>query len=351
MAAEGSEAEDRTEAPSQRRLDRAREDGQVPLSREVVAASSLLLAALAAVLALPWAGQGLMLAMRGLLGRLHELGPLDGWGLALPAILALLPVAGAAAVGAIAATLLQTGFLLSGQGLRPKLSNLDPRKGLARLVGPQGLAELLRALVKIGAVALAVRSAAADAPPLRELLVAPAAALLSACSALATSLMMHALMAYAAIAAADLFWVRFQHLRRLRMSRQDMKEEAKESDGDPHIKARIRQLRQQRAKRRMMAAVPKATVVVTNPTHFAVALAYEDGQSAPRIVAKGADEVAARIRELARASGVPLMSNPPLARALFRLEIEPEIPPEPSAAVAEIIAYVLRRRGGATATG
>ena len=139
---------------------------------------------------------------------------------------------------------------------------------------------------------------------------------------------------------------RLKLTRSLRMSREEIKQESRESDGDPRVKARLRKLRMARARARMMAQVPKATVVVTNPTHYAVALAFDRAkQAAPRVVAKGADEVAARIREMAREHNVPLVSNPPLARALFRLELDTEIPAEHFQVVAEIIAYVWRLRG------
>jgi len=150
----------------------------------------------------------------------------------------------------------------------------------------------------------------------------------------------------AAIAALDVVLGRLKHARGLRMSRQDVRDEQRESDGNPQVKARIKQLRRQRARRRMMAAVPKATVVITNPTHYAVALAYDKaGGGGGRVVAKGMDEVAARIREVAAAHGVPLVANPPLARALYPLEVDAEIPAEHFKAVAEIIAYVWRLRG------
>jgi flagellar biosynthesis protein FlhB len=140
--------------------------------------------------------------------------------------------------------------------------------------------------------------------------------------------------------------VRWRHLRQLRMSREDLREEMRESEGDPQVKARLRRIRESRARQRMMAAIPNAAVVITNPTHFAVALAYQQGEAAaPRLVAKGADEMAARIRAAAEEHGVPIVANPPLARALFRLEVETEIPPEHWQAVAEIISYVWRLQG------
>jgi flagellar biosynthesis protein FlhB len=147
------------------------------------------------------------------------------------------------------------------------------------------------------------------------------------------------------VAAADLMWVRFRHTRDMRMSKQSIRDELKDTEGDPYVKARIRRIRVMRARKRMMAKVPTATVVITNPTHYAVALAYDRANNpAPRIVAKGSDFVAARIREVAEANGVPIIANPPLARALYRLDIDIEIPAEYYKAVAEIIAYVWRLR-------
>jgi flagellar biosynthetic protein FlhB len=147
----------------------------------------------------------------------------------------------------------------------------------------------------------------------------------------------------AVIAGFDLLWSRLRHAQQMRMSKEDVREEQREMEGDPKIKARIRQIRTQRARKRMLAAVPKATVVITNPTHYAIALAYDRTRNAaPRVVAKGVDSLAARIREVAEANKVPLVANPPLAHALYRVEVDTEIPAEHYQAVAEIIAYVWR---------
>lgn len=351
MAEEGDkpEADDRTEAPTPRRLERAREEGQVALSREAVGFASLLLATLATAAALPVAGEGMLLALRGLMARAgHELRADDAWGLSGPVALALLPVALAGAAGAVAAALFQTGGLVNAKALVPKVSHLSPLKGAARLFGKTGLEELARALLKILGVGAALWWAVGDDPARwLRLFHAGAGDLLAECARLAWRLAVAALAALAVLALADVLYVRFRHLRDLRMSRQDLKEEARDTEGDPQVRARRRALRQQRARRRMMAAVPGAAVVVTNPTHYAVALAYQEGaagSAAPRVVAKGADAVAARIRAAAEGAGVPLVSNPPLARALFRLDLDAEIPPEHYAAVAEIIAFVWRRR-------
>jgi flagellar biosynthesis protein FlhB len=344
--AEGQEAEDRTEAPTPRRLERAREEGQVPLSWEAVACATLFAATLAAALALPPLGLDLLRTMRELLAA-PEGGAQAALALLRAAALVLLPVLGATALGAVLATLAQTGGLVRGKALAPDFSRLNPFSALKRLFGVQGLIELLRSLLKLGVVGVALWQVV-DLPGLRAALHLPPGGLLAEAGRGALRLLVACLAAFALIAAADLLWVRWRHHRQLRMSREEMREEMRESEGDPQIKARLRQLRQSRARRRMLAAVPKAAVVITNPTHYAVALAYDQGQSAaPKLVAKGVDAMAARIRAKAQEHGVPLVANPPLARALYRLEPDTEIPPEHWQAVAEILAYVWRLQGRA----
>jgi len=339
------DAEDRQEAASSRRLEKAREDGQVPNSREASGFAALLLAVLAATAVLPSMGRDLLRSLRGILERGHELTPYQALDVLMPSVLVLLPVLAAAALGAAATTLLQTRGLVSAKGLAPQLSRLSPLAGIKRLVGAEPLIEFLKTLLKMAPVGAAIWHAGAAPALLETVLHQPAATLLDIVADQGLRLVAATLAAFALLAAADVFLVHFRHLRRLRMSRQDMKEEAKDSEGDPHIKGKQKAIRQQRARQRMMAAVPRAAVVITNPTHYAVALGYDEGSSAaPKILAKGADEVAARIREAARESGVPLVSNPPLARALFKLPLETEIPAEHYQAVAEIIAFVWRAR-------
>lgn len=342
-----NEAEDKTEAATPRRIEKAREEGQVAVSRELAGLGALAGGVLGLMIALPPLGAEMMRGLRGAMARSHELIPLDAAiEMARLGLMAALPAALLAAAGAVAATFGQTRLLVSAKGLKPQLSRINPLAALKRLFGVEGVIEFLRTLIKLGLVGAALWWAVGDVAVLPALLHLPAGALLARSGQAALDLALAALAAFAAIAALDYLWVRFRHLRQLRMSRQDLKEEMRESEGDPHIKARVRQIREKRARGRMMAAVPKAAVVITNPTHFAVALAYDQGGSAaPRIVAKGADAVAARIRAVATESGVPIVSNPPLARALFRLELETEIPPEHYQAVAEIIAYVWRLGG------
>jgi flagellar biosynthetic protein FlhB len=337
---------DRSEAATPRRIERAREQGQVALSREATGFAALLCGSLAALVALPWLGLDLLKAMRIALERTHELGIGEAAALlATAAAFLVAPVAAAVALGAIAATLLQTSGTVSARPLAPRLEKLSPVAGLKRLFGAEGLAEFVRSLLKLGLVGAVLWHAIGDPAALKETLHGNAGETLGTAWSYTLRLVGAALAAFAGIAVLDLLWTRFSHLRTLRMSRQELREEQKDSEGDPQLRARRRQLRESRARNRMMAAVPRAAVVITNPTHYAVALAYAGGDAAPQVVAKGVDEVAARIRAAAAAAGVPLVANPPLARALHRMEIGAEIPAEHYQAVAEIIAFVWKRRG------
>lgn len=346
MAAGEDDASDRTEAATPRRLEKAREEGQVALSREATGFLALGLGVVAAATALPVLGRDLLLALRGLMAQSHAI----AWSDAVPpllwlGILAVLPVAGFCAIGAVAATMAQTRGLISARGMMPSLAKISPLAGVKRLLGPEGLIELARTLAKMAVVGAAIWWVVGSSAPLRASLHLGAGDLLALSGDVSLRLIGAALAALAAIAVIDLLVVNIRHLSRLRMTKQDLREEYRETEGDPAIKARIKALRQQTARTRMMDQVPKAAVVVTNPTHYAVALSYDqDGGGAPRVVAKGADAMAARIREKAGESGVPLVANPPLARALYKLDLEAEIPAEHYQAVAEIIAFVWRAR-------
>jgi len=218
------------------------------------------------------------------------------------------------------------------------------QKQLEKWTLKDGADQLIKSLAKLGIFGAAIWVAVQD--DLSELMVLPRqdpSRLPSVVIRPLFHILLASFLCQAALAILDIGWMRFRHARDLRMSRQDIGEEMKETEGNPHTKARIRRIRVIRARRRMMAQVPKATVVVTNPTHYAVALLYDRAVNpAPRVVAKGIDAVALRIREVAEAARVPVVSNPPLARALYRLELDAEIPAEHYKAVAEIIAYVWR---------
>jgi flagellar biosynthetic protein FlhB len=247
--------------------------------------------------------------------------------------------------------LAQSGPMWAPQRLAPQLSKLSPLKGAQRIISVRSVVELLKSLVKLAVVVavlvLVLRPFAAGIEQWPAL--SPVAAL-----AQSNDLLIRIAAAVAAVttlvAAADYLYQRFSFLARMRMTKQELREEFKEADGDPQIKARIRRLGQERARKRMMAAVPTATVVITNPTHFAVALAYDmSSMPAPKVVAKGVDRLALRIREVAAANDVPVVENPPLARSLHAsVEIDDEIPPEHYQAVAQVIGWVMKSKGDRT---
>jgi flagellar biosynthetic protein FlhB len=347
--AEGDQGDDRTETATARHLDRAREEGQVPVSREVATFAGLA----AVVLVLGLQSQAMMQRLLpDLVAFLSRTG--DGSMLGMARIQvslvgmasAVAPALIAAIAAGAAAVLVQTNFLLHWGGLAPKMSRVSPMAGVKRVFGFNGLVEVVKSLIKLALFATAIWIAVhGDWNGLMRLPAESPRGLLSAVWQPAFHLFVAAVVTQGIIAGADLGWVRFRHARDMRMSKQDVRDEMKDTDGNPHVKARIRRIRMMRARRRMMEKVPAATVVITNPTHYAVALSYDrTNNPAPRIVAKGADAVAARIREIAETNRVPIVANPPLARALYRLDLDTEIPAEHYKAVAEIIAYIWKLR-------
>ncbi|NNM71646.1 flagellar biosynthesis protein FlhB [Enterovirga aerilata] len=348
--AEAADREDRTEEPTQKRLDDAIRRGDVAKSQEVSTFLALGAMTLALLLAGGWSGRALTLDLRHFLGNAH-LVP-DGPGAMLAAgrrallvglQAAALPV-GFLMVAALAAGLLQHRPLWTVEPLKPKFERLSPGAGFKRIFGLQALGRFGKGLLKIAVVGVVAGVALwGERERLEALVTLEAADLVRVMTQVALRLLGLALAIYAVIAIGDYVVARFSWMRRLRMSKQELKDELKEQDGNPEIKAKLRQIRAQRLRRRMMAEVPKATVVVANPTHFAVALRYEAGQAAPVCVAKGVDELALRIRSVAEEHQVPVVENPPLARALHAaVEIDDEIPVEHYKAVAEVIGFVLR---------
>jgi flagellar biosynthetic protein FlhB len=339
---------DKTQPPTARRIERARGMGQVPLSREVSGLAGLGAATLVLMMSGPALSQALVGRLAGILARADTLGPIPALHAAVVAGgLVLAPLTLAVLLASVTSTLLQTGFLFRPEAMMPDPARLDPRRGLSRIFGVGALVEQGKSLAKIGVLGYAAWRVLSGALPMLDSAVLwMPVQLADHLLRQVLHLMLMMLGAQAVIAGADVAWVRYRHFSGLRMTRDEVKQEGKESDGNPQIKARLRQIRHARARQRMMAAVPAATVVVTNPTHYAIALAYDRGKrGAPRVVAKGVDEVAARIREMAQENRVPLVANPPLARALYSVDLDAEIPAEHFKAVAEIIAYVWRLRG------
>lgn len=345
--AEEDGAGDRSEAATPRRLQKAREAGRVALSREAAPCAVLAVGALLLIMAAPAAARALAGRLAVLVAMPPGMSPTQALRAALAAtLLVALPFLLFCALAGTLAVLAQTRGLVNLNALVPDISRLSPRRGLARVASWSALLEAGKALLKFSAAAAGAWIMLAGALPLL-----PAALLWDP-----TTLLDHAarevlrvtlvlVLAQGTIAGFDIMRARFSFGRANRMTRQELRDEHKETEGDPQIKARIRRLRMQRAKRRMLKSVPKAAVVITNPTHYAVALAYQRGSAAaPKVVAKGIDSLALRIRELAREHNVPVVANPPLARALHALELDSEIPRELYQTVAEVIAYIWRLR-------
>lgn len=344
---------ERTEPASPRRLEQAREEGQVARSQELGTFAVLATAAVAI-----WLLGGHLLS--GLTGVMRN-------GLTLPAkaafetdqmlqllgrqgasgFLTIAPVLGAAFLAALAAPMVLNGWLFSFKPLQPDFTRLNPLNGFGRIFSVHGLVELGKALAKVsvvGGVAALVIWHSLEA--MLSLSLEPTASAVAHAAQLVGWTLILIVGGMLVVVAVDVPFQLWSHARKLRMSRDELKREARETEGDPQIKARIRSLQREAARKRMMAEVPKADVVITNPTHYAVALAYrENSMRAPRVVAKGQQLTALRIRELARDNRVPVMEVPPLARALYRhAELGDEIPETLYIAVAEVLAYVFQLR-------
>jgi flagellar biosynthetic protein FlhB len=254
----------------------------------------------------------------------------------------------AVVIGGVGGNLAQSGFLFTTEKIKPKWSAVSPLSGFKRIFGPDGIVQFIKTFLKliaIGAVCWWVLKP--HTRELENLAAMSPAMILPFARDLAGSLMIAALIFLAFTAGADFIWQKFRFAKRMRMTKEETKEDYKQTEGDPHVKGKLRQIRMQRSRQRMMQAVPNATVIVTNPTHYSVALRYEpdQGDAAPICVAKGVDAVALRIRELAKESGVPIVENVPLARALYAaVEVDETIPREHFEAAAKVIGFVMQGR-------
>ena len=351
--ADENDSSDKTEDPTQKRLDEAHDRGDVAKSQEVntwfvMAGVTLVLSSFSGSIG------GIEMPLRNLIANSWMV-RVDG-----PSLLALghsLGYAVIAALGvpllmlmiaAIAGNMLQHRLVWSGESLKPSFSKISPASGAKRIFGKQAAANFGKGIFKLVALGTVMTMILwPERDRLESMVQFEPATVLSVVSSLTLRLLAAVVAMLAVVAIADYFFQYRQWFERQKMSLQEMKQEFKQSEGDPHIKGRIRQLRQARMKKRMMAAVPKASVIITNPTHYAVALSYERGMSAPTCVAKGVDLIALKIREVAKAHDIPIVENVPLARALHAtVEIDDEIPVEHYHAVAEIIGYVMGLKRG-----
>ncbi|MBI5365136.1 MAG: flagellar biosynthesis protein FlhB [Planctomycetes bacterium] len=363
MAGEDDDKQDKTEDATPRKRQDAREEGQVALSTELVSATLL------------WAGLGLLVVGGGAIAQAcgalvtnsaNDLGALGKLELDVQSGallfenaarmlgLALLGVVAPMWAVALLVSYAQIGFQITTKAVRFDPSRLDPTKGFKRLFGVRVLMRTLLALVKVIVILVSMGCMAwHELPKVAALAGSELGPMLDGLGHVALRCAGAALVAIAVVAAGDWSWQRWQHERELRMTKREIRDEARSTEGDPHIKARVRQVQREMAQRRMMSDVPKATVVITNPTHYAVALRYErDAQGkkkrAPVVVAKGVDLVAQRIKQVARDADVPLFEDVPLARALHaQCEIGDEVPEALYQAVAAVLAYVYRVQGEA----
>lgn len=345
---------ERTELPTQRRLQEAREQGQVVKSTDLAAGIDLVGAFILILLF----GTPLTLALAGIVSFLLDdrasgtlvrtdgpmLGETIAWAsthtglLLLPAILIMFVIA-------FGANVMQVGLLVSGESITPKLDKLDPIKGFGRVFAIKNVIKTLLGLVKMSAVtAVAVTVTMQEWPKVVALTTLEAQLIWPAIAGILTRLLIWLLLILLVVGVLDYAYQRWTHTRDLRMTKQQIKDEQRSMDGDPEIKGRRLRLARQIAMQRVNQTVPKADVIVTNPTHFSVALKYDPKtMAAPKVIAKGADEMAFRIREVAAAHRVPIVERPPLARALYAgVPVGKQVSPEHYEAVAEILAYVYR---------
>ncbi len=350
--ADDSDATDKTEDPTQKRLDDALQRGDVVKSQEVnnwfiVAGGTLVLMSFAGSMT-----DGLTATLRGLIANSYRIS-LDG-----PAIPGLFQKIGlelistlsmpflVLMIAALVGNLVQHRLVWTTEGLAPKFSKVSPGAGFKRLFSKQSLANFAKGIAKLlllGSIMVALMWP--EQNRMEGLNFTDPMALLPFTQVLALKLMGAVVALLGVVAAADYFFQYRSWFGKQKMSLQELKEEFKQSEGDPTIKGKLRNLRQQRSRKRMMAAVPKASVIITNPTHYAIALQYERGMEAPICVAKGMDAIALKIREVAGQHGIPIVENPPLARALHAtVDVDEPIPAEHYKAVAEVISYVMKLR-------
>lgn len=354
--ADGEDSDDsqKTEDPTPKKLEEARKKGQVALSREVNNWIMLLMGTLV-ILAV---GPSMMMDLLKLLGtyieNAHALPPPPG-GMGMVVadsfievlrilILPFLLLMTAAFLGPF----LQIGPLFSTDTITPDISKISPTEGFKRLFSKRAIVEFVKGILKLALIA--VVGTILLYPffgTLDHMVGQPMSAMLSELSGMTSRLMIGVLITLLIIAVVDLVYQRMEHYKKMRMTKQELKDEYKQSEGDPHVKAKLRQLRQEKARTRMMQSIPTADVVITNPTHFSIALKYDPVEmEAPVLVAKGVDELAFRIREKAKEHDVPIVENPPLARILFdKVDVDQPIPPEHYKAVAEVISFVFRLKG------
>ncbi|MEM6811485.1 MAG: flagellar biosynthesis protein FlhB [Pseudomonadota bacterium] len=355
--AEGQQEEDdsqKTEEPTPKKLEESRKKGQVALSREINNWVILLVGTIVVLVIGPHTLRALKEHMHTYIEKAHILPSAPGGlgfvlGESFFEVLAILvlPLI-ILMIAAFAAPFLQIGPLFAPEIIKPDISKVSLFKGFKRLFSMRSIMEFVKGILKIGIIAVVgVIILMPFYDSIDSMVGLPIPTMLDDLHTLVLKLMLGILVVLLIVAIIDLVYQRFDHYKKMRMTKQELKDEYKQTEGDPHIRAKLRQLRQEKARARMMQAVPEADVVITNPTHFSIALKYEpDEMDAPLVVAKGVDDLAMRIREVAKENDIPLYENKPLARILFdEVEIDQMIPPEHYQAVAEVISYIFQLKG------
>ena len=357
--AEDADQESKTEEATPRKLQDARKKGDFAKSPDVATTLSLAGAASVLMLGGGYFSQQMAEDLLPFIAAPHTmLGGLEagaGVEIGMHALVVIAPFLAvlmlSVIIGSVAGSLAQSqGFIFTADKLKPKWSTISPLGGFKRIFGPDGLVQFLKTFLKLVAIGFVCWWVLKPhAREMENLATMSPMAILPYAAKIIGTLFMAALIFLAFTAGADYLWQRFRFAKRMRMTKQETKDDFKQSEGDPHVKAKLRQIRMQRSRQRMMQAVPTATVVVTNPTHYSVALRYnpDDGDPAPICVAKGVDALAMRIREVAREHNVAIVENVPLARALYAtVDVDEIIPREHFEAAAKVIGFVMQARKG-----
>jgi len=343
----------KTEDPTPKKLEDSRKKGQVALSREINNWVMLFIATIVVLAIGPSIMTNMTVYMASYLERAHVMPAQNGVGivladsfwsilrmLILPFILLML--------AAFLAPFLQIGPLFAPEIIKPDVSKISPGKGVQRLFSMRSVMEFVKGILKIGIIgAVGVILLMPFYDSVEHMIGLPLPTMMAEMQSLVLRLMTGILVVLLVVAVVDLVYQRYEHIKKMRMTKQELKDEYKQTEGDPHVRAKLRQLRQEKARTRMIQAVPEADVIITNPTHYSLALKYKpEEMDAPVLIAKGVDDLAFRIREVAKESDIPLYENRPLARALYdTVEVEETIPPEHYKAVAEVISYIFQLRG------
>jgi flagellar biosynthetic protein FlhB len=359
MSGETEDDSSKTEEPSHKKLEEARKKGQIPSSRELNHFFMMLGAVFFLLLLAPKVGRDTLDLLTPFIAK-PDMFEMSAAGVSTTLrdvaigflVLLLLPFL-VTFITALAPAIIQRKWVFSSEQISPKLSKISPLAGFGRIFGLKALIEFIKNFLKITVVCIiCVAVAMPYRHELPHLLYSPYKLLMLDYSGKIAAKTLIAICIFLfLLSIVDYLYQRFTIMKSLRMTKQEVKDEYKQQEGDPHIKNKLRQIRRERARKRMMANVPKADVIITNPTHFAVALKYDSASMpAPIVLAKGADEVAARIREVATNNKIPIVRNPPLARILYdTTDIDDEIPIEHYQAVAKVIGYVYRLKGKSTA--